>query len=124
MASGRARILSDVRRHNVGGYGVEPIEVTACADLARETAEELEVEGAYRKGQDVIRRLLGLESSMPSIQETVVDDASAVGACSVKQRPPLPLGGTVPGPHSATRRSRPPLGTRRSGSAGLTDYRL
>jgi len=79
-------------RNGVGG--VAPVDAllslppTVCADLVRETAEELGVEGAYHKGLGVLRRLLELKLSTRTLQEQVAEDAPDVEAFYAQQAPP------------------------------------
>jgi len=63
---------------------------TVCADLVRETAEELGVGEAYHKGLGVLRRLLGLELSTRTLAEQVGEDAPEVEAFYAQQAPPPP----------------------------------
>ncbi len=81
-------------RKGVGGRA--PVDAllslppTVCADLVRETAEELGVGEAYHKGLGVLRRLLGLALSTRTLREQVVEDAPAVEAFYAQQAPPPP----------------------------------
>jgi len=82
--------------YRTGVRGVAPVDAllslpaTTCADLVRETAEELGVEEAYHKGLGVLRRLRGLELSTRTLQEQVAQDAPAVEAFYAPQGPPPP----------------------------------
>jgi hypothetical protein len=64
-----------------GAGGRAPVDATlslpptVCADLVRETAEELGVGEADHKGLRVLHRLLGLALSTRTRQEQVVEDA-------------------------------------------------
>jgi len=80
--------------YRTGVGGAVPVDAllslpaTTCSDLVRETAEELGVGEAYRKGLEVLRRLLGLELSTRTLQEQVAEDAPAVEAFYAQQAPP------------------------------------
>ena len=79
-----------------GGGGAAPVDAllslpaTTCADLVRETAEEVGVGEAYPKGVGVLRRLLGLALSTRTLQEQVAEDAPEVEAFYAQQGPPPP----------------------------------
>jgi len=79
-----------------GAGGAAPVDAllslppTVCADLVRETAEELGVGEAYHKGLGVLRRLLGLELSTRTLAEQVGEDAPEVEAFYAQQAPPPP----------------------------------
>ncbi len=79
-------------RKGVGGAvpvdALLSLPATTCADLVRETAEELGVGEAYHKGLEVLRRLLGLDLSTRTLQEQVAEDAPAVEAFYAQQAPP------------------------------------
>ncbi len=81
-------------RKGVGGTApvdaLLSLPATTCADLVRETAEELGVGEAYHKGLGVLRRLLGLALSTRTLGEQVAEDAPTVDAFDAQQAPPPP----------------------------------